>query len=128
VAEKKTHQWPIVEITGGPHSKNVIVRVDDVRVPALTRAQVTFDVKDAVRIELHQLVDYATLRVEGVVHHIVRLKGVMDLPIELDETGGQTYGTLFEASGLTLVEALRNLVAVVGSPEETTGDDASDDR
>ena len=109
----KPRNWPQVEIEGGPHAKNTKVTIDGKPVPALTRAVVTMDVNDAARIELHQYIDYAKLQVEGVIHHRVVLKGVLELPIE-DENGNiQVYGELFEASGFTLVEALQNLVTAV---------------
>lgn len=49
-------KWPELTIEGGVHGKDTVVRINGERVERVTRAEVVFDVNDAVRLTTHQLV------------------------------------------------------------------------
>jgi len=109
----KTRNWPEVVIEGGPHSKNLEFTQDGETMKGISRVEAVFDVQDAVRITVHHYVEYAKLRVKGVIHHRLFLKGVT--PLKLKDEEGETFGQVVETSGVTLEEALQNLLDAVKS-------------
>jgi hypothetical protein len=63
--QPRERKWPVMKIRSGPHAKDTEVEVDGTPITHLTRVDVALDVKDAVRVQLHQ---FAIVEAELEVH------------------------------------------------------------
>lgn len=112
-----------VEITGGPHGHNTRYLVDGVLQRSVSRAEVVFDVNDAIRIKTYQF-GVVSVNVEvksGAVVHAVRVV------VHLNSDDGAGYEVLAESEAATLWQAVADCAGQLRLREESEQEQSTGD-
>lgn len=109
---------PKIKVSGGPHAKNVEIAINDEPMSGITRAELVFDVTDAVRATFFRVAE-AYVDVEGVVENRHRVKVYRTETKFVPEQGLEMFRELVvSGDGDTIADALR-AAAVAAELAET---------
>jgi hypothetical protein len=116
--------FPRVELSGGPHGKNLEFKIDGEIVPKTTRVEIVADVNDVVRIKTYQFVELVTIDLEAIIDKVETHRAI----IRINHLGDPFPAPTASAEGASLREAVLAALAIAEHPTESLLDLGTESR